>query len=279
MGDLRQRCAYREMGEALPGLIADLHASVGAGHDDARLLHLAVLVHVLGTQTYLHIVRAPDDLRLVAASLANDAAQRFDDPVSLGVAAFGFSNVLLASGSFALADGIVRRAGVTPGVDAELAGMLALSTSLTAAADKRPTDAEAALDSAADLAERTGEGNRFSLSFGPTNVTLWRITAALEAKDYERTVALAETVIPAERIIRASSRRAGYWMSYGRALARVRRREDAVLALRRAEKISPDEVSRNPFVREVLGELLFRSRRDAVGRELRGMAYRAGLPV
>ncbi len=277
MGDLRQRCAYREMGPALPGLIADLHASINAGHDNARLLHLAVLLHVLGTQTYLHIVRAPDDLRLVAASLANDAAQRLDDPVSLGVAAFGFSNVLLASGSFVLADRIVRRAGVTPGVDAELAGMLALSTSLTAAADKRPTDAEAALDYAADLAERTGEGNRFSLSFGPTNVTLWRMTAALEAKDYERTVALAETVRP-ERI-RASSRRAGYWMNYGRALARVRRRDDAVAALRRAEKISPDEVPRNPFVREVLGELLARSRRDVSGRELRGMAYRAGLPV
>jgi hypothetical protein len=167
--------------------------------------------------------------------------------------------------------------GVTPGVDAELAGMLALSTSLTAAADKRPTDVEAALDYAADLAEHTGEGNRFSLSFGPTNVTLWRITTALEAKDYERTVTLAETVIPQR--IRASSRRAGYWMNYGRALARVRRREDAVLALYRAEKISPQEVRRNPFVRETLAELLARSRRDASGRELRGMAYRAGLPV
>lgn len=278
MGHLRQRCAYHEMGAALPGLIADLHASIDAGHDDARLLRLAVLLHVLGTQTYLHIVRESDDLRLVAASQANAAAERLGDPVSLGVAAFGFSNVLLASGSFALADGVVRRAGVSPGVDAELAGMLALSTSLTAAADKRPTDVEAALDYAADLAERTGEGNRFSLSFGPTNVTLWRTTAALEVKDYERTVALAETVIP-ERI-RASSRRAGYWMNYGRALARLRgRRDDAVIALRRAEKISPVEVQRHPFLREVLGELLVRSRRDAIGQELRGMAYRAGLPL
>jgi transcriptional regulator with XRE-family HTH domain len=277
MGDLRQRCAYREMGAALPGLIGDLHASIDAGHDDTRLLHLAVLLHVLGTGTYLAIARAPDDLRLVAASLANDTAQRLDDPVSLGVAAFSLSNVLLASGSFALADGIVRRAGVTPGDDAELAGMLALSTSLTAAAEKRPADVEAALDYAADLAERTGEGNRFSLSFGPTNVTLWRIAAALEAGDYERTVALAETVTP-ERI-QASSRRAPYWMNYGRALARVRRRDDSVLALRRAETISPEEVQRNPFVREVLGELLARSRRDVSGRELRGMAYRAGLPV
>lgn len=50
-------------------------------------------------------------------------------------------------------------------------------------------------------------------------------------------------------------------------------------ALRKAELISPARVQCHPFVREVLGELLMRSRRDAVGRELRGMAYRAGLPV
>lgn len=277
LGELRQRCAYREMGETLPGLIADLHASICAGHDDARLLRLAVPLHVLGTQTYLKIMRESDDLRLVAASLYNDAARRLDDPVSLGVAAFGFNSVLLASGSFDLADGVVRQAGVTPGVDAELSGMLALSTSLTAAADKRPSDVEAAFDYAADLAEHTGEGNRFFLSFGPTNVTLWRIAAALEAKDYQRAVALAETVTP-ERI-QASARRTAYWMDYGRALARVSRQDDAVAALRRAERISPDEVQRHPFVREVLGELLAKSRRDASGRELRGMAYRAGLPV
>ena len=277
MQDLRQRCAYREMGATLPDLIADLHTSIDTGHDDARLLHLAVLLHVLGTQTYLHTMRAPDDLRLVAVSLANDAAKRLDDPVSLGVAAFGFSGELLSSGSFSLADRIVRQAGVTPGVDAELAGMLALSISLTAAADKRPADAEAALDYAADLAGRTGEGNRFSFSFGPTNVTLWRISVAVEAKDYERAVALAETVTPQR--ITALSRRAGYWIDYGRALARVRRWDDAVAALLRAEKISPEWVQRHPFVRDVLAELLARSRRDAVGVELRRMAYRAGLPV
>jgi hypothetical protein len=36
---------------------------------------------------------------------------------------------------------------------------------------------------------------------------------------------------------------------------------------------------RSPYAREVLAELVVQSRRDAVDRELRGMAYRAGLPV
>jgi hypothetical protein len=52
-----------------------------------------------------------------------------------------------------------------------------------------------------------------------------------------------------------------------------------VRALRIAEELFPMRVLRNTFAREVIGELVARSRRDAAGRELRGMAYRAGLPV
>jgi hypothetical protein len=52
-----------------------------------------------------------------------------------------------------------------------------------------------------------------------------------------------------------------------------------VIAFRRAEQIHPHRVQRDPFAREVLAELLLRSPRGAVGRELRGMAYRAGLPL
>ncbi|MGH3685778.1 MAG: hypothetical protein ACRDRU_00010 [Pseudonocardiaceae bacterium] len=51
------------------------------------------------------------------------------------------------------------------------------------------------------------------------------------------------------------------------------RHDDAVIAFRRAEKIHPHRVQRDPFAREVLAELLARSPRGAVGRELRGMAY------
>lgn len=38
-------------------------------------------------------------------------------------------------------------------------------------------------------------------------------------------------------------------------------------------------VQRDPFARDVIAELVARSRWDAVGRELRAMTYRAGLPT
>jgi hypothetical protein len=52
------------------------------------------------------------------------------------------------------------------------------------------------------------------------------------------------------------------------------------MALRRAELIHPQKVHRDLMVRDVIAELVARARRDSpLGRELRGMAYRAGLPV
>jgi hypothetical protein len=104
------------------------------------------------------------------------------------------------------------------------------------------------------------------------------MAAALEIRDYERAATIAEGLNPKAHPSR--ERRATYWMDYGRALARLRgRQDDAVKALRIAEELFPMRVLRNPFARDVIGELVTRSRRDLVGRELRGMAYRAGFPV
>ena len=75
-------------------------------------------------------------------------------------------------------------------------------------------------------------------------------------------------------------RRSVYWREYSRALARLPKQHDAaVMMLRKAERISPEHVQRHPFTRETIAELVTRARRDAVGRELRGIAYRAGLAV
>ncbi len=272
---------YQRRGELLPDLIRDLHTSIMAGHDVAELLELAVLVYAQTTRGWLYVVGAPLDLRREAATLAQRAAEDRDKPTMLGVAAWGVVNEMVAAGAFDLAQDELDSVTVptTSPESTQLAGMLALSRSLVAAADKRPGDVEAALDHAAELAQRTGQGNAYLMGFGPTNVGLWRMTAALEVKDYERAATIAEDLNPAEHPSR--ERRATYWMDFGRALARIRGHEDgAVRAFRTAEELFPMRVLRNPYVPDVLAELLVRrSQRDAVGVELRGMAYRAGLPV
>ncbi|HKR49275.1 MAG TPA: hypothetical protein VJT72_06775 [Pseudonocardiaceae bacterium] len=136
----------------------------------------------------------------------------------------------------------------------------------------------AARELATQFGEPDDDHDRLGFGFGPTNVRLWEMALALETGEPDRVVSIAQTIQPEQHPFKP--RQSQYWMDYGRALARVRRRDDdAVRALRDAERLFLIRVQRNPFTREVLGELLARSRRDAIGRELRGMAYRAGLPV
>jgi transcriptional regulator with XRE-family HTH domain len=268
------------VGAALPTLIRDLHSSIAAGRDVAELLDLAIILHTQVTVGWLRVVGASLDLRWQAAALARQAAQERDTPTALGVALWGGLYVLIGAGNFELAlaglDALTVPTNTPESM--QVAGTLALSRSLLAAVDSRPGDVEAPFQHAVELAERTGEGSAFGMSFGPTNVGLWRMYGQLDVHDYEQAVHVGDGLHPEAHL--PPLVQADYWANFARALARVRRRrEDAVLAFRHAEEISPQRLYRDPFATDVIAELLARFQRDdAVGRELRRMAYRAGLP-
>ena len=224
--ETRRQCGFSAVGERLPGLIGDIHASIVAGRE---VKALAVVVHGHVTLMWLRDSGASVDLRWKAAVLAQGLAERLGDVTSLGVAAFCSANALLASGAFDLAE-------------AEL-GSLTLP----------PTTA--------------GHGGHDRNG----NVGLWEMALALEAGESDRAVGVAHTIQPERYPFK--TRQSRYWMDYSRALARLRgRQDDAVRALRIAEELFPMRVLRNPFARDVIGELVARCRRDAVGRELRAMA-------
>ncbi len=281
MIDVLCRCEReRDVGAALPGLIRDLHTSIAAGRDVAELLSLAAWLHTQATVSWLSITDAPVDLRSHALMLARHAAGDRDTAISAGLVAAASARVGLAAGAFDLANAALDAVTVPTNTPEtmQLSGFLALRRSVIAAADSRPGDLNGSVDYATDLAGRTGEGNAYGLGFGPIKVGLYRMAGLLEIGDNEQAAALAESLTPEAHVNRSGQ--AAYWADYGRALARMRgRQHDAVMALRRAELISPHRIQRGPVVREVIAELLVRSQRDAVGRELRGMAYRAGLPV
>lgn len=279
--DAQRNCRYVEVGHALPGLVRDLHTTLDAHRDERGVLRLLALTHVQGTQAWLTDIGASIDLAWQAASLARQAAQRLDDdPVTQGVSAFGTAFGLLGAGAFELAANALEVPGLGTATSeaTQVSGMLALTSSLVAAATGDRARRAAALDHAAELAARTGDGDALWFGFGPSNVGVWRMSVALEAGEHAEAVKVAGTVDPAA--LPSPTRRAAYWREYGRALARIpRRHDDAVAVLRRAEKISPTRIHRHPFMRSVIAELLARAKSDAIGRELRGMAYRAGLPV
>jgi hypothetical protein len=238
------------------------------------------MVHVQGVQAWLGDIGASLDLAWQATTLAKQAAEQLDEPLYTGVSAFGTVFGLLGAGGFDMAARTLS--GTDPGTDSDAAmqvsGMLALTSSLVRAAQGDLAERYAALDHAADLAEHTGEGNAMWFGFGPSNVGVWRMSVALEAGEHAEAARIATTVNP--EALPSPTRQSAYLREYGRALARMPKQQDnAITMLRRAELISPARIHRHPFMRSILAELLIKAKRDAIGRELRGMAYRAGLHV
>lgn len=69
--------------------------------------------------------------------------------------------------------------------------------------------------------------------------------------------------------------RSCYWIDVARAHASMRRADDAVGALLRAERIAPELVCHDLLVRETVRELV-RGKRQSVAPGLRGLAERLG---
>jgi transcriptional regulator with XRE-family HTH domain len=278
--EAQRQCDYALVGAQLPSLVRDLHHTLDAGRDVREVLRLLVMTHVQGTQAWLADIGASLDLAWQATILAKAAAERLDEPLYGAVSAFGTAFGLLGAGGFDMAERALLAAdpGTGTGEAMQVSGMLTLASSLTSAAQHDHVNRVTALEHAAELAAHTGEGNAMWFGFGPANVGVWRMSVALEAGEHAEAARIATTVDP--EALASPTRRSAYWREYGRALARMpKQRDNAVLMLRRAELISPARIHRHPFMRSVLSELLVKAKRDAVGRELRGMAHRAGLPV
>jgi transcriptional regulator with XRE-family HTH domain len=268
------------VGNALPGLIRDLHTSIQAGRNVPELLDLAVMLHHHSTLWWLRAAGAPLDLRAQTTGLLTSTAQERGTPHALMLAASGATLVLVSSGATELAWATLNETTIPQRThnDTQLAGSLALFRSYAASVVGRPTDVDDSLALADELATRTGQGNAYGLGFGPVDVAQWRSLALVEAGDYERAAAVSESVNLDAHPVRA--RQAQGWVTYARALAGLRgRQDDAVCALKRAETILPLEVQRCQRARDLLAQIVTKARHDAVGVELRRMVYRAGLTV
>ena len=274
---------FVEVATGLPGLIRDLHTTLATGADHGELLALAVYLHVHVTRRWLSVAVAPADLMRRTVFLARRLAQEHGAVTMLGMAGFAVADTLLWGGAFE--PGRAELDALTlPPTTADTAGLVCWLTSthgLVAVLEGRPNDAAAPMETTAEIAGRfgaTGEADALGIVFGPTDVGVVRMGQSLESGEPDRVVSIAQDVDPQRHPFPAIQ--TCYWENYGRALAQLRRRDDdAVRALRTAEDLYPTRVRRDPFVRETLTELLTRAKPDAVGRELRGLAYRAGLPV
>ena len=153
--------------------------------------------------------------------------------------------------------------------------MLRLSAALACAVQNNHAAAAGHAAEAAALAARDGEHPGAWELFGPANVGVWRTALAVEAGEAEAALTYADQVEP--RDLASNNRRAGLRLEKARAYAMLGKDADAVREVRQAERISPAQTRTNPLIRELVRDMLSRARREAGGRDLRGIAWRMNL--
>lgn len=275
---------YTAQATVLPRVIADLHTLyVTDGAPRPQVLAGLVECYHLAMMFTKHL--GFRGLPSLAAHHASDAARELGDPAYLGLAAWVRALSLGGSGRDRMRQWSMR------GVEElerdmddprarQVTGALHLNAALASAAMKDEAGAADHLVEATMHADAMGDQGRgfANLYFGPSNVGIWRMAVAVELGEAGRAAEIAATVNPAG--VPSRVRQGMYWADLGRGLATQKAtRGEAVAALAKAEAIAPERIRTNPFVRETIGDLTRRAQRDAVDRELRGLAYRCGIGV
>lgn len=283
--ELRPAADYAAQGAMLPGLIRELQ-SLAADSTAQREAVLIGLMNAYHNAAMMMNILGVRGLPALAAWHARRVAEELDDPAWIGLATWLRSSTLGGGNRVRMlqlsTDGMTALEPHLGDPRArQMYGALHLNAALAAAATRDPNTAAGHLAEASDVADsfdpaelgRYGFGN---LYFGPNNVGIWKVALAVELGDPGHARTLAAAVDP--DAVPSAARRAMYWADLGRGMASERKtRDEAIVALRRAEDIAPQRIRTNPMVRETVVDLLARARRDAVGRELRGLAFRLGL--
>jgi transcriptional regulator with XRE-family HTH domain len=270
------------MGELAPAVIGELHGAYLRLPQQRREILLG-LMNAYSSAMWTTKRLGGRGLPTLAARSVQHCAEALGDPVWLGYAAWLRGN---ATGQLDRAAQYRRSVTVAETLTGQLDsgdalqayGMLHLSAALAASAQAESATAATHLQEASALAARmdTEVGTWAHLWFGPTNVGIWKTSLALEIGEHGQALEAAKTVHP--ELLPGGVRQAEFWAEVGRALVATKKtREKGVRVLLHAEQLAPQLIRTDVFVRETVADLLRQARRDAGGRELRGLAWRMGV--
>jgi transcriptional regulator with XRE-family HTH domain len=275
-GVLRPQSDYAAQAELLPRLIVDLLSFVD--HPDRRVNALTELIFAYHASGNVAQRLGFGGLPALAVERMRQAAEALADPVWLAFTGWARAHVLSGTNRVRQYD-LATKVADDQKARIEVRGMANLTAALASSALGNEQDAATHLDEASTLARKidpeTSPWGHGSLNFGRTNVGIWRVAVGVELGELGKVSAAAKAIYP-ESITR--SRQCAFWIDYGRALVAERKtRDEGVAALLRADEIAPQQARSNAFMRETVADLLGSARRDAGGRELRGLAWRLGI--
>jgi transcriptional regulator with XRE-family HTH domain len=268
--------------QVLGSTIGELCVHAAGRDEPARQAALQVLIGACGSDGTCALRQIGEiNLAWIAGERARQAADLLGDPIWKAAAAFGRAHARSSANkpkglmiTPRLADEAEPHIGDDPFAH-QAYGMLRLSAALACAVQNDHRGAAEQAAEAAGLASRDGESAGAWELFGPANVGVWRTSLAVEAGEAEAALTYAGQVEP--RDLASHNRRAGLRLEKARAYAMLGKDIDAVREIRQAEHISAAQTRTNPMIRELVGDMLCRARRQAGGRDLRGIAWRMNL--
>ena len=222
------------------------------------------------------------DVAWVAADRSVFAAERAADPLLAAAGDFRLGHAFLAGGKVdqaeraasVAADALGHRLNQDGHEVLSLFGGLQLIIAIAAARRNDAVAAEGALSRATDAAERLGrDENEFDTEFGPTNVSLHRVSVAVELGKSGAALQLARDVDPRQL---SPERRGRYWIDVARAYAQRGDVANALSTLLDADAVTPELVHHHIIVRETVIHLMRRGH-ARVEPELVGLAKRMGV--
>jgi transcriptional regulator with XRE-family HTH domain len=272
---------YAAAGELASALIGELQAAYVRLPQRRREVLLGLInVHRVAMRTAKDL--GGRGLPTLAVRAVQQCAEALDDTAWLGCAAVtrGYATGELDRPgqyhrSVTAAETLTGK--LDSGDALQACGMLHLMAATAAGARGDHDTSVTHLDEASALAARmdTEVGTWANLFFGPTAVGIYRTSLALELGEHGQALQAAKVVHPE---LLPKRQQAFFWIEVGRALvAGKKTRHKGVHVLLHAEQLAPQRIHTDPIVRETVADLLRQARRDAGGRELRGLAWRMGI--
>jgi transcriptional regulator with XRE-family HTH domain len=259
---LSRQARYLQLGHLLPALLEELQAAIAEASDSDRPGLYALLAQVYGGGSALAHQLGYLDLRALTLDRIEWASRRSGDPLRVARTQWSRGASLLGAAAYDQGLVLMERTRASLGHDIghmdeatrSVYGSLHLRSAVLAARAGQRQQSDSHLAEARDIATLVPQtANHYGMEFGPANVGLHEVSAAVEMADGTLAIARAErteahdhpTVLPPERIGHYRIELARGWLYHGD-------RQRAMRLLRSARRVSPQQVRNHPMVRETV---------------------------
>jgi transcriptional regulator with XRE-family HTH domain len=281
--ELTHQSRFDALGRQLPPLLADLERAsrVGKAGERSEASRLLASAYLAAAAAFARQDEA--DAAWVAADRAGRSAESAGDPLGSVASAVRMGHAFITLRRLDQAERVAAEAirALSPLAERHdcspetlsLYGAMHLILSVVYAREGNRQATRRTLDQARQIATRVGPGrNDYNTEFGPTNVELHAVAAAVDLGDAGEALDLARQI---DATGLSPERQSRLHLDLARAHLQRRHLGEAVAALLDAERAAPEQVQTHTFARDTARELLNLTGRRATP-ELIELARRTG---